>query len=257
MVNGVRGFVEDAVGRLIRSDEFQQAWAGQLEAHDAAVLTGKTGEMIQVEGNTVSVNLAAVIDAVKTRLQDAGFALAEPIPTVNAQFTIMESADITRAQTALTLSALARALPIVALLLLAVAVAPSSSSQGAGHRGLGRRVDGPPVRCSTRSASSTSTLSHRSGSSPAAAAAIYDQLVGSSGSTSGPSSSCSSRSLSSPVTGPWASAAAVRRAAGRAVDTVRHGSDRVGLDTGAFGVALYNMRTLLRAGVFWRRSWST
>ncbi len=30
---------------------------------------------------------------------------------------------------------------------------------------------------------------------------------------------------------------------------VRHGSDRAGLDTGAFGVALYNMRTPLRVGV--------
>jgi hypothetical protein len=30
---------------------------------------------------------------------------------------------------------------------------------------------------------------------------------------------------------------------------VRHGSERAGLNTGAFGVALYNMRTPLRAGV--------
>ena len=256
MVNGIHGFVEDAVGRLIRSDEFQQAWvAANREAHTqmVAVLTGKTGETIQVEGNTVSVNLAAVIDAVKIRLQDAGFALAERIPTVNAQFTIMESADITRAQTAFrTLSALARALPIVALLLLAAAVALAPSRRKALVLGafvvaasmvlLGALLNAfriiyldavPPERVP-----------------PDAAAAIYDQLVG--------FIRLNLRAvlvvflavaLVAWVTGPWAPAAAVRRAAGRAVDTVRHGSDRVGLDTGAFGVALYNMRTPLRAGV--------
>jgi hypothetical protein len=256
MVNGVHGFVEDAVGRLIRSDEFQQAWvAANREAHTqmVAVLTGRTGETIQVEGNTVSVNLAAVVDAVKTRLQDAGFALAERIPTVNAQFTIMESADITRAQTAFrALSALARVLPIVALLLLAAAVALAPSRRKALVIGgfvvaasmvlLGALLNAfriiyldavPPERVP-----------------PAAAAAIYDQLVG--------FIRLNLRAvlvvflavaLIAWLTGPWAPAAAVRRAAGRAVDTVRHGSDRAGLDTGAFGVALYNMRTPLRAGV--------
>jgi hypothetical protein len=256
VVNGVHGFVEDAVRRLIRSDEFQQAWeAANREAHTqmVAVLTGKTGETIQVEGNTVSVNLAAVIDAVKIRLQDAGFALAERIPEVNAQFTIMESADITRAQTAFrTLSALARALPIVALVLLAAAVALAPSRRKALVIGafvvaasmvlLGALLNAfrivyldaiPPERVP-----------------PAAAAAIYDQLVG--------FIRLNLRAvlvvflavaLIAWLTGPWAPAAAVRRAAGRAADTVRHGSDRAGLNTGAFGVALYNMRTPLRAGV--------
>jgi hypothetical protein len=256
LVNGIHGFVEDAVGKIIRSDEFQQAWvAANREAHAqmVAVLTGKTGGAIQVEGNTVSVNLAAVIDAVKARLQDAGFALADKIPAVNAQFTIMQSADITKAQTAFrTLSALARALPIVALLLLAAAVALAPSRRKALVIGafvvaasmvlLGAALNAfriiyldavPPDRVP-----------------PAAAAAIYDQLVG--------FIRLNLRAvlvvflavaLIAWLTGPWAPALAVRRATGRAVDTVRHGSERAGLNTGAFGVALYNMRTPLRAGV--------
>jgi hypothetical protein len=256
MVNGVHGFVEDAVNRLISSDEFQQAWvAANREAHAqlVAVMTGKTGDVIQVEGNTVSVNLAAVIGAVKTRLENAGFALAGRIPEVNAQFTILESADITRAQTAFrTISALARALPIVALLLLAAAVALAPSRRKALVIGgfvvaasmvlLGLALNAfrivyldavPPERLP-----------------PAAAAAIYDQLVG--------FIRLNLRAvlvvflavaLIAWVTGPWAPAVAVRRATGRVVDMVRHGSDRAGLDTGAFGVALYNMRTPFRVGV--------
>jgi hypothetical protein len=255
-VNGIHGFVEDAVDRLISSDQFQQAWvAANREAHAqmVAVLTGDTGDVIQVQGNTVSVNLAAVIDAVKTRLEDAGFALAGRIPTVNAQFTILESADITRAQTGFrVLSALARALPIVALLLLAAAIALAPSRRKALVIGgfvvaasmvlLGALLNAfrivyldavPPDRLP-----------------PDAAAAIYDQLVG--------FIRLNLRAilvvflavaLIAWVTGPWAPAVAVRRAFGRLVDTVRHSSDRVGLDTGAFGVALYNMRTPIRVGV--------
>src|SRR4051812_36244042 len=72
LANGVRGFIEKAVTRLVRSKEFQQAWVvANREAHTqmVAVLTGKQDGAIQVTGNTVSVNLAAVIDGVKTHLE--------------------------------------------------------------------------------------------------------------------------------------------------------------------------------------------
>src|SRR4051794_9649148 len=127
LANGVRSFIENGVGKLVRSNEFQQAWvAANREAHTqmVAVLTGKDTGTIQVSGDTVSVNLAAVIDAVKKRLEDAGFALASRIPEVNAQFTIVQSADIAKAQTGFrVLSALARTLPLAALLLFAAAIA--------------------------------------------------------------------------------------------------------------------------------------
>ena len=89
LANAVTSFIEKAVTRFVASDAFQQAWvAANRQAHTqmVAVLTGKQGGAIQVSGNTVSVNLAAVIGAVKTRLEKAGFALASRIPEVNAQF---------------------------------------------------------------------------------------------------------------------------------------------------------------------------
>ncbi len=88
-----------------------------------AVLSGEGTDTVNVTGDTVSVNLAAVIDVVKKRLVDAGFTLANRIPTVNAQFTIFQSADLAKAQTVYRLlDSLARWLPVLALLLLALAV---------------------------------------------------------------------------------------------------------------------------------------
>ena len=79
----MRGFIEEQVGRLIRSDEFEQAWVNaNREAHTqmVAVLTGKGSDLVDTQGGTVSVNLAAVIDVVKERLTDRGFDLASSIP---------------------------------------------------------------------------------------------------------------------------------------------------------------------------------
>jgi hypothetical protein len=51
------------------------------------------------------------------------------------------------------------------------------------------------------------------------------------------------------VTGPSTGPVAVRRGSTRAVDYVRHGSDRAGLNTGRFGEAVYASRTPIRVAV--------
>ena len=80
-----------------------------------AVLTGETGNAVEVSGSTVSLNLAVVIDAVKQRLLDRGFSLASRLPTVNAQFTLFQSDDLATAQTGFRLlKASARVLPFLA-----------------------------------------------------------------------------------------------------------------------------------------------
>ena len=126
LASGVRTYVHDQVLKLLKTDTFKQAWEeANRTAHEqmVAVLTGKQGNVIKVSGNTVSVNLAAIIETVKTRLEDRGFALAAKIPTVNAQFTILESANITKAQQLFRiLETLARTLPVLILVLFAVAV---------------------------------------------------------------------------------------------------------------------------------------
>ncbi|MFL6132275.1 MAG: hypothetical protein ACJ72A_05720 [Nocardioidaceae bacterium] len=255
LANGVRSFIENGVGKLVRSNEFQQAWvAANREAHTqmVAVLTGKDTGTIQVSGDTVSVNLAAVIDAVKKRLEDAGFALASRIPEVNAQFTIVQSADIAKAQTGFrVLSALARTLPLAALLLFAAAIALAPARRKALVLGalavaasmvlLGAALNGFRILYLD---SIPPTMSQD------AAAAVYDTLVG--------FIRLNLRAVLvlflavaaiAWATGPWAPAVAVRRTTTGAIDNVRHGSDRVGINTGAFGVALYNLRMPIRVAV--------
>jgi len=127
LANAIEGFIHDAVAKFVESDEFKTAWIeANRQAHTqlVAVLTGKDTGVVEVSNNAVSVNLAAVIDTIKQRLSDRGFALVDRLPTVDAQFTIFQSADITKAQSAFrVLSAVNTWLPILVLVLLAVALA--------------------------------------------------------------------------------------------------------------------------------------
>jgi hypothetical protein len=254
--DAIEGFVEEQVTRLVESDQFEEAWAtANREAHTqmVAVLTGKDTDTVQITDNSVSVNLATVIDAVKQRLVERGFTLAERLPTVQAQFTIFQSDDITKAQTAFRLlDALNTWLPILALLCLAGAVAVGRSRRrtlvagalalalsmvllGAGMN-IGREVylDAVP----------TDQLPTD------AAAAIYDQLVHFIRLTlRGTLVVALAVAFVAWVTGPVGAPVAIRRGTSRVIGAVRSGGEQVGLDTGRLGVALWTYKTAIRVGV--------
>src|SRR5918992_2439494 len=126
IANGVQSFTRTQVGNVVQSPAFADAWvqANRL-AHEelVAALTGEGGGAITVEGDTVSINLAAFIQTVKTQLVAAGFTLAERIPQVNASFVLFQSKDITRARSAFNLlTTLGNWLPVIALVLLGLGV---------------------------------------------------------------------------------------------------------------------------------------
>ena len=166
---------------------------------------------------------------------------------------IMETADVAKAQTGFrVLSALARTLPILALLLLAAAVAVAPRRRTA-------LVIGALVVAASMVLLGATLNAFRivyldaipAGQLPQdAAAAIYDRLVG--------FIRLNLRAVLvlflavaavTWITGAWAPAVAVRRTTTRAIDGVRHGSDRVGFRTGAFGTSLYGVRTPIRVAV--------
>jgi hypothetical protein len=124
--NGVYNFAEGQVGNLVRSQAFADAWAtANRSAHQSlvAALRGETGGAVEVSDTTVSVNLATFITAVKQRLIERGFTLAERIPAVNAQFTIFESADLGKIQQGYRLlDTLGFWLPFVVLGLIGIGV---------------------------------------------------------------------------------------------------------------------------------------
>ncbi len=107
------------------SDAFEDAWIeANRQAHSQLVkaLTGE-GDAIKVVDGQVTIGLATIIDAVKTQLTDAGFAIADRIPEVDATFTIFQSADLDLVQKVLGfIDGLSTWLPLIVLGLLAVAI---------------------------------------------------------------------------------------------------------------------------------------
>ena len=130
--NAVYGFTEGQVGRLVASSAFQDAWvAANREAHASlvAALTGEnTRAGVTVSQGQVAVNLAPFIAAIKPVLVERGVPFADRIPAVDAQFVVLQNADLGRAQTVVRLLDLSRVvLPVLAILALVagVALAPS------------------------------------------------------------------------------------------------------------------------------------
>jgi hypothetical protein len=126
IANGVESFTRTQVARVVQSQAFADAWvqANRL-AHDELVkaLTGEGGGAVTVESDTVSVDLAAVIQTVKQQLIAAGFTLAERIPEVSASFTVFQSDQITRVRSGFNLlNTLGVWLPVIVLILLVIGV---------------------------------------------------------------------------------------------------------------------------------------
>jgi hypothetical protein len=101
ITNGVHSFTQSQVSNVVQSQAFADAWvAANRSAHQSlvAALSGDTSGPVQVKGDTVSIQLATLINTVKQQLVSQGFSLADRIPAVNAQFTILQSPDIPKIQ---------------------------------------------------------------------------------------------------------------------------------------------------------------
>ncbi len=127
LANGLETFVHDRVAQFVASDTFETAWIeANRQAHGqmVAVLTGDVGEgAVSVRGGEVSINVAAIVDAVKTNLIAEGFEFAERIPTVNATFTVFQAENIGTAQKIFSwLDTVSTVLPFLTLLVIFAAV---------------------------------------------------------------------------------------------------------------------------------------
>jgi hypothetical protein len=135
IANGIQSFTHTQVAKIVASDAFAQAWVqANRIAHRELVsaLTGEGGGAVTVKDNTVSVNLAAFIQTVKQQLTSNGFELAARIPEVNASFTIFQSDQIPRAQSAFhLLKTLGTWLPIIVLLLIGIGIYVAKSHRRA------------------------------------------------------------------------------------------------------------------------------
>jgi hypothetical protein len=252
----VRTFVEEQTLKFVQSQAFEDAWIeANRSAHEqmVALLTGKNDGAVEVRDGAVQVNLAAVINAVKQRLEDRGLSIVSRLPDINAQFTVFQSRDITRAQTAFRLlDKVSTWLPWLAVALFVAGVAVARSRRRA------LVVGGLAVAFSMLALGFSLNVFREvylarvpaDRLSPDAAASLFDGVVH--------FIRLSLRSVlvlflavaaMAWVSGPGPAATAVRRGATRGAGVLRHGGQSIGLDTGRFGDAVYAYRTPVRFGV--------
>ncbi|WP_406099485.1 hypothetical protein [Streptomyces sp. NBC_01013] len=101
LTTGVTNFVHGTVERFVSSDAFERVWSNlNRQAHASVVkaLTGEGGGAVKLNGDTVTLDLAPVIDRVKQRLVDRGLTVAGKIPEIHTDFTILTSDSVGKAK---------------------------------------------------------------------------------------------------------------------------------------------------------------
>ncbi|MGM9466802.1 hypothetical protein [Streptomyces murinus] len=124
--NAVRGFVHDQARKAVASSAFATVWTDanrRIHASLDKALTGTGGGAVQLKDDTVTLDLAPLIEDVKKRMVDAGMTFASHIPAIHAQFTLVESQQIGKVKTYVRLLRIAgNWLPVLAVLLIAAGV---------------------------------------------------------------------------------------------------------------------------------------
>jgi hypothetical protein len=251
LASGIRSFVSDKILEFVESDNFEDAWVqANRAAHTQLVsaLTGK-GDSVKIVDGKVTISLATIINAVKAQLVDAGFAIADRIPEVDATFTILQSADLDKVQKALgLLDDLSTWLPVIGLALLAIAVVIARDR---------RRVvlaAGIAVAASMLLLGAALNIIRPfyldalpADASQAAAGVLYDQTVSFIRyALRGVLVVGVAVAVGAWLSSPRGSGAAARGGLVRGIDVLRHGGARAGMNTGRFGVFLRQYRTAVR-----------
>ncbi|HEY3482564.1 MAG TPA: hypothetical protein VGL02_27045 [Streptomyces sp.] len=124
--SALKDLVQSTVSAFVSSDAFAKVWKeANRRAHTTMVdaLTGSNDSAVQLKNNTVTIDLAPVVDQVKQRLVDQGLTLASKIPEVHTDFVLVKSDQIGKAKTGFRALQLAGAwLPIIAVVLAAIGV---------------------------------------------------------------------------------------------------------------------------------------
>lgn len=102
LTSGVEALVHETATRLVESDAFEGAWLqANRVAHEqlVAVMRGEDGDVLQVsDDGRLSIQLSGLIDLLKERLVDRGLDVAARIPSVDATFTVAQSAELVMLQ---------------------------------------------------------------------------------------------------------------------------------------------------------------
>jgi hypothetical protein len=97
LVAGIRSLITSTVTKFVQSDAFSDIWKQTLTITHRqllATLRGDAKAAVSIGSNgEIGVQLGPIIDAVKTRLVDQGFAFAKNIPTIDKTIVIAHSSS--------------------------------------------------------------------------------------------------------------------------------------------------------------------
>jgi hypothetical protein len=131
LVSGLNSFLYGQINGFLGTQRFQTIWETvNREAHKGlvTVLTGKQGQVLKSQGNTVTLDLGALMAQAKQQLVAQGFTLAAKVPNVSISYTLVQSDKLPKVRSATRLlNAVGTWLPWISLLLLiaGIAVAPN------------------------------------------------------------------------------------------------------------------------------------
>ncbi|WP_432085793.1 hypothetical protein [Streptomyces sp. bgisy095] len=119
----VRSFVHEKAREVTGSDAFATVWTEANRKVHASVdkaLTGSGGGAVRLEDDTVTLDLAPVVEQVKQRLVDEGMGFAARIPEIHTDFTLVRSDDVGKVRSGVRLlQIVGDLLPVLAVLLVA------------------------------------------------------------------------------------------------------------------------------------------
>ncbi|WP_051786798.1 MULTISPECIES: hypothetical protein [Streptomyces] len=120
--SALRSFVHDRTQDIVASPAFKTIWTDANRAIHTSLdraLTGSDEGAVKIETDTVTIDLAPVIERVKARLVESGLDVAAKIPEIHTDFTVVRSDDIGKVKTAFSLlQAMGAWLPVIAVLLV-------------------------------------------------------------------------------------------------------------------------------------------
>ncbi|MFF8380472.1 hypothetical protein ACF07V_30560 [Streptomyces sp. NPDC015661] len=120
--SAVGSFVHERAQDVVASPAFETIWTDANRAIHTSLdraLTGNDEGAVKIETDTVTIDLAPVIDRVKERLVASGMDVAAKIPEIHTNFTVVKSEDIGKVKTGFALlQAMGVWLPVIAILLV-------------------------------------------------------------------------------------------------------------------------------------------
>ncbi|MGZ0205830.1 hypothetical protein ACNFR7_37320, partial [Streptomyces sp. RM1] len=176
----VREFVHDRARKAAASPAFATVWTdANRRAHGVLDRTLTGAGAVRLTDDTVTLDLAPLVDDVKRRLVGDGMAFAAHLPTPHAEFTLLQSHQVGTARTYLRLLRIAgNWLPVLAVVLIAAGVLLSRRRRRALAAGcLGAAVATALLGIGLRVLRGFYLDRLPADVSPAAAGAVYDTLT--------------------------------------------------------------------------------